>query len=210
MFFQITTIGVEVLMAITGILALIFGRFPYRPGRPVTGVGAYVGGAILIMPLAIALPLGYAIGRDQSFQEAIGKIIFLHAGFIVGCFCTAYILAALLNNPMGGTDRRSWLKEVEARKNKRRKKRRGDEEEEDRGRRRRRRRGDDDDVPRRGRREEDIEEDDRNRGDDDDEPARRRRDADEEDRDGPPHRRRERDDDDDRITSRRPPPLPGR
>src|SRR5439155_252937 len=111
-------------MAVTGITAILFGRFPYRPGRPVTGLGAYIGGAIMIMPLGIALPLGHAISRaETSFAEALGKVIVLHLGFIFFCFFGAYIVAALLFSAYPGAERATIARDLEKRRQRKRKKR---------------------------------------------------------------------------------------
>lgn len=200
--------AVEVGMFITGLIAIILGRFPYRTGRPVTGVGAYVGGIIMLLPIAAGLPLRFAVvdrsfaeieGRGAALADAIGKDLAIRIGFIILCFPTAYLSAALIYNPSDSVSRSKWLKEVENRKRKRRSKGRDDDDDDDRPRRRKRRRREeadyDDDRPRR-----------RYEEDDDDRPRRRPDD----DEDLPPPPPRHADDNDDLRHSHRPgpPPLP--
>ncbi|MFO0967434.1 MAG: hypothetical protein U0793_17885 [Gemmataceae bacterium] len=129
-------LGLEILMAITGLIAIITNRFPYRPGRPVTGLGAYVGGAIMILPLAVALPVGMAIGRNEPLADAIGKILVLHIGAILFCFIGSYVIAALLADVSGGSRVR---REVKPRRRRERRRDDDDDDDDDRPRRRRRR-----------------------------------------------------------------------
>lgn len=215
--FHTTIILVEAGMGLMGILCLIAGRFPYRPGRPVTGYSAYLAGAIMCIPLAAVLPITYGMRRDQSYADWIGKWIFINTAASFVCVCVAFLLAALLFNPSGGMARQHWLKEVDKRKGRRRG-RTEDNDDEDRPRRRRKRRreeeGDLDDRPPRRRPAEDDDEDRprrRPRDDEDDAeaPPRRRPPADEDDDE--PRPRRSADDDDDRTSHRPgPPPLPPR
>lgn len=189
-----TLLACEVFMVITGIVTLVMGRFPYRPGRPVTGVAAYVAGVIMCLPMAVGFPIARATYDEERLSDAIGKEIVIRAVFIILSFCSAYFTAAILFNPSSSQSKKNWLKEVERRKSRRRKKSE-DEDEEERPRKRRRPRDDDDEDaderPRRRRRE-------RDEDDDDDDRPRRRRPADEDDEPRRPHR------------SGGPPPLPPR
>jgi len=125
-------LALEIAMAITGLMAVIFNRFPYRPGRPVTGLGAYIGGAIMMLPLVIAFPMSMAMFREQSLADAIGKALILRICFVVVCFPAAYITASLLCNVgAGGRVKREINRKP-------RRKRRDEEDEDERPRRRRR------------------------------------------------------------------------
>jgi hypothetical protein len=184
----LTILFCQIFMGVTGLVALIRNRFPYRPGRPVDGLAAYVAGSIMLMPLVIGIPVEMSIRESESLAEAIGKTLALHICLIVGCFTAAYLAAALLYSPTKpSVSRGAMMRDMEKRRSRRRKRMREDDEDDDRPRRRRRDR--DDDRP-------------RSRDDDDDRP---RRGDDDDDR---PRRR---DDDDDRSRRRDvapPPPLP--
>ena len=77
MFFMVyfTLLCCEIAMGVIGILTMVFGTFNYRPGRPVTGLAAYIAGGLFLIPLAVVFPLTMTLGDSMSEADAIGKAI---------------------------------------------------------------------------------------------------------------------------------------
>ncbi len=96
----------EIFMLVFGIMALVTGKFTLTRARVVTGVPARVVGAILVLPLPLALVMGFLLGAvlvaqgKQITRDEVQKYAApLELGIILICMLTAVIVAAITAHP---------------------------------------------------------------------------------------------------------------
>src|SRR5437867_12325272 len=91
-------VGMEIVLFLVGIGALVTGRLPLAPYRVVRGAPARMLGIVALMPVPLAVCVGAVTvvlmtpqperyGKDPSVR---GTVTALEAGIVVGCAALVY------------------------------------------------------------------------------------------------------------------------
>jgi predicted Zn finger-like uncharacterized protein len=92
----------SIAMFIAGIVALIGGKLHLTRNRVAEGAPARVAGAVWVLPLPLAILLGFvlaasaaATGRPVDLENATRTGIIIEVGLILVCFVTGVVIAAV-------------------------------------------------------------------------------------------------------------------
>jgi hypothetical protein len=104
-------IVIEIVLGVLGLILLLVGRLPLRPGRAVQGFAARLVGLLLMLPFPIAYLVGYNIGADAALHgkkldltKEAPRLALIEAGIIVACFVLAMVLALATAKPLEDED----------------------------------------------------------------------------------------------------------
>src|SRR5262245_17492016 len=97
-------LGIEIGLAVLGILLLSLGKFRLSPTRVVRGWPARLLGVVALLPFPVAFVLGFVtvilMGRPIKPDEQLWFGLLIDGGCVVGCVLALFGLGWLLSEPV--------------------------------------------------------------------------------------------------------------
>jgi hypothetical protein len=105
----------EIGMFVWGMIALCTGRLQWSANKPIRGIGARVGGFIMLLPMPVAFGVGVLLRiYHESHGIPIGDQVRLFAGIIELGICLVFLLmAGLISHAVGSSKRRRRRRDAE-------------------------------------------------------------------------------------------------